>query len=222
MKQHQNHLKFARCTERIFALGTVLALAIAPAIAFAGIEEGGRDKPPGAGPFAPTLASGDEFIGTLPVMSNGGQIELHRGLPILRPSLFIEGDLWQVVNSISILEGTVVANVEPLDADWTRVRLVFPDQVLLGFDRLAVQGSDLQFGLWMPQPVFYAYPQLSWGTRSVALNPTDARLALPIAEMSTAGALHGSPLVVRSAGFLGPNALMAASNQDFLFLAQRH
>ena len=164
----------------------------------------------------------DERSGRRYPRVRGGQIELHRGLPIFRPSLFIEGDLWEVTNLISIMNGTVVANVVPLDPEWTRVRLVFPDALMLGFDRLAVQGSDVQFGLWIPEPVFYAYPQLSWGSRTVTIQPTDARLALPIAALSTSGGLTGSPLIVQSSSFLGPNALMASTNQDFLFLVQRH
>ncbi|MBL8858206.1 MAG: hypothetical protein JNL28_06875 [Planctomycetes bacterium] len=232
-QNHLNTLNRACRPERILALGAACALALAPVFAFGDVGEvgePGREKAqsnngsgPGPGPgIGAGVAVGDEFIGTLPILTGGGQIELHRGLEIFRPSLFIEGNLWEVQNTISILNGTVVANVEPLDPEWTRVRLVFPNPFLLGFDRLAVQGTDIQFGLWIPEPVFYAYPQLSFGSRSLALQPTNSRLALPIAQMSTAGALLGSPLMVETGGFFGSNALLAASNQDFLFLVQRH
>ena len=71
--------------------------------------------------------------------------------------------------------------VGPIDAATNRVRLVFPGQVLLGFDRLTAETSDIRMGLWLPQPVSYAYPHCSWGTRWSAFTPGSQRFAPPYA-----------------------------------------
>lgn len=201
------------------ALLCAVALAL-PATAFGG-EPTKRDKP-APGPGDAGMSIGDETIGTLPIWNTGGLLELHRGLPILRPSLYLEGDLYELQNLIAWVGGSARAEVVPLDANWQRVRLVFVDQVLLAMDRLTVQGTDVQFGLWMPQSTAQLQPLLTFGERQFALPlPEASRLALPIRELSISGALEGSPLRVECQSPLGPGALLAGANQDFLLLAQR-
>lgn len=217
------HLRNRTSTRLARRLASILVLAsglVVSAGAFGG-EPGGREKYSFIQPVA-GMSIGDETIGTLPIANNSGLVELHRGLPILRPSLFLEGDLFELSNLISFAGGSTRAEVVPLDPMWQRVRLVFVDEVLLAMDRLTVQGTDVQFGLWMPEPVAYAYPLLTFGDRQVSLlAPTESRLALPIRELSIAGALLDSTLEVQSLSFFGANSLLARSNADFLLLAQR-
>jgi hypothetical protein len=214
----QEQSKLARSLARGLAALAFCAVTLGPTFAFGGGE---RDKVvvPGAGPGA---AIGDETIGTLPIWAGNGGIELVRGLPILRPSLFLEGNLLEVQNAISFFSGTARAEVVPLDPAWQRVRLVFVDEVMLGFDRVSLAGAGLEFGVWMPDRIPHACPNLSFGGRSFTMQPTESRLALPLAALSASGALDASPLCVESGSLFGSNALMVAVNQDFLYLVQRH
>lgn len=217
MKQQQHtQMNLAGLAARCFGAFALCALALAPTFAFGTVEREKIDPLPGSGSG---VAIGDETIGTLPLLSAGNAIQLVYNLPITRPSLFMEGELFELQNAISFFEGTGRASVVSLGQG--RVRLVFVDEVLLGFDRLALQGADIQFGLWVPAPVQYAYPNLSWGGRTIAFTPTQSRLALPIRAMSANGALDASPLMVESDSWSGTNALMAAVDQDFLYLVQR-
>lgn len=217
MKQlHIKHDRIASLAARCLGAVTVCALALAPAFAFGGE---GRDKEPAGGEAG--VAIGDETIGTLPIVG-GGSIELVRGFPILRPSFYLEGDLYELQNAISFFQGGARAEVVPLDPAWQRVRLVFVDEVLLAFDRLALTGADIEFGMWMPESLRCSNPSLSWAGRTFEMPATDSRLALPLAQMSGAGALDVSPLCVAASSAVGANALMAAADQDFLYLVQRH
>jgi hypothetical protein len=202
---------------RCFAALALCALTLAPAFAF---DDDGRDKivqDADAG-----IAIGDETIGTLPILNGGGAIELVRGLPLQRPGLFLEGDLFELQNAITFFQGTAVAEVMPLDSSWQRVRIVFVDEVLLAFDRLALAGADIQFGMWMPETTRSTHPSLAWGGRTFDMQAQDSRLVLPLSQMSAMGALDASPLIAATESSAGPSAVLAAVDQDFLYLVQRH
>jgi hypothetical protein len=218
MKQQTQPIHLAGIAGRCFGAVALCALALSPTFAFGTPE---REKFEMTGADA-GVAIGDETIGTLPMWHAGSALQLVRGLPITRPSLFLEGNLFELQNAVAFFQGSPRAAVIPLDANWERVRLVFVDEVMLGFDRLALTGIDIEMGLWMPAPVEYAYPVLSWGGNSVGITPTESRLELPIGPMSANGALDASPLMVTSSSWFGSNALMAAVSHDFLFVAQRH
>ena len=217
-QQHLKKTKFAGIAGRCFAAVSLCALTLAPSLAFG---EDGREKLDPTTGSGSGVAIGDETIGTLPMWNAGASIQLVRDLPIVRPSLFLEGNLLELQNAVSFFQGTPRAAVVPLDENWERVRLVFVDEVLLGFDRLALTGLDIEMGMWIPAPVEYAYPHFSWGGRTAAFTPTQSRLALPIGPMSANGALNASPLMVTTDSWFGPSALMAAVDQDVLDLVQR-
>ncbi|MDZ4774703.1 MAG: hypothetical protein SGI72_16385 [Planctomycetota bacterium] len=211
-------LRHLACTwlHKVGVAALLCTVALAPSFAYDDVD---REKV--TPPLEPGMAIGDETIGTLPIFA-GGSIELVRGLPIVRPSFFLEGDLLELQNAIAFFRGTARAAVVPLDPLWQRVRLVFVDEVMLGFDRVSLVGADIQTGLWIPAPVAYAYPNLSWGGRTFGLQPTESRIALPMSQMSATGALDVSPLFVQATGWGGSNALTAAVDQDFMFVVQRH
>jgi len=202
---------------RCFAAVALCALAVAPVLAYGGDLREKDSPPPDQG-----IAIGDETIGTLPILNTGSSIELVRGLPILRPSFFLEGDLYELQNAISFFQGSAVAEVIPLDPSWQRVRLVFVEDMMLGFDRAALVGADIQFGLWMPDTVRSTNPSLSWGGRTFEMQSFDSRYLLPLSQMSATGALDYSPLCAAAESSAGPNAVMAAVDQDFLYLIQRN
>lgn len=216
-KQQDIQANLASRAARGLAAVALGALALAPAFAF-GAE--GREKigpSDGAG-----VAIGDETIGTLPIVGSGTSIELVRGLPILRPGLFLEGDLFELQNAIAFFHGTARAEVIPLDPAWTRVRLVFVDEVVLAFDRLALAGADIEFGVWMPESVRCSTPSMAWGDRTFEMPAVDSQLVLPLGQMAVTGALYAYPFCVATASAEGTSALLAATDMDFLYLAQRH
>jgi hypothetical protein len=218
MKQAQyKQTSLASIGGRCFAAVALCALTLAPVFAFGGDLRDKDTQDPDQG-----VAIGDETIGTLPILNGGSTIELVRGLPITRPSLFLEGDLYELQNAISFFQGFAHAEVMPLDPNWQRVRLVFVDEVLLGFDRVALLGADIQFGLWMPESTRSLNPSLSWGGRTIGVQPTDSRVMLPLSQMSATGALDASPLCAAAGSSVGMNAVLAAVDQDFLYLVQRH
>lgn len=219
--QHRIARQLVRCAGAI----ALSAAALAPVLARGGGEETERERNaqlPGPGP-GPGAAIGDETIGTLPMFQSGSLLELVRGFPITRPSLFIEGNLDEVLNLIAFAHGMPRVEVVPLDDDWQHVRLVFIDEVLLAIDRLAVQGADVQFGMWLPEEVPYAPVHFTFGGRTCFLEqPQEPNLALPLPYLCQSGALLGSPLALEVPGSFGPSGLMAVADADFLYLVQRH
>lgn len=196
---------------------TVLCLCLSGIVApaLAGEKVGGRER-------AALCPIGDETIGTLPIMGGGPLVQLRRDLEVVRPSFFIEGNLDGVCNAIVTLVGADEVQVVPLDPAYTRVRLIFPDHVFVGFDRTLMQSSDFKIGMWLPEPRADADTLCAWGPRLATIAQTNARIELPVIAMSAAGALDQTPLLVLAAGGQVSTQLTAATDSDFLYLFQRH
>jgi len=167
------------------------------------------------------LNVGDETIGTLPILHGSEVIELHRHLAILQPSLCLEGDLDTIRNSIVFTRGDVSAQVETVDARAGIVRLVFPGNVQLAFDRLMIESSGVRVGVWSPgRP---SGLEIVWSSRRGLVQGTAPFSELPILSMSHTGALSYAPLFLLAHGSASSTTtLVAATDPDFLILRQTH
>lgn len=178
---------------------------------------GEPDQPP-----AQPVAVGDETVGTLPVLQGGAQLVLLRDLEILTPSFFIEGNYNDVRNSLLSVRGQAVAKVIPLDPATGRVRMIFPFRVQMMFDRTMVENCNLQFGMWVPEPVPYADPIGVWGQRAFGLVPHLSCVTLPVVEMSEVGAFDVAPLQVHAFSPIQPTDFAVTTTADLLVLRQTH
>jgi hypothetical protein len=196
-----------------------VAANLAPARAFGDDRKVNQPEPP---PPAPPLHyAGDETIGTLPILQGPDAVELRRDLVIHGPSLCLEGDLSTILNTIAFTRGHVVAHVVSTDARTGRVRLVFPGNVQIGFDRLMIESSAVHVGLWTPGRAD-ANLEVVWSTRRSMVGVGAAFSDLPILSMSAAGALSYSPLSLMAHGAGYWTSLMATTTADFLIVRQAH
>jgi len=179
-----------------------------------------QPEPPPA-PTPPLIYGGDETIGTLPILQGPGVVELRRNLVIQEPSLCLEGDLSTIQNSIVFARGNVVATIVSSDARTGRVRLVFPGDVQIGFDKLMIESSSIRVGLWTPgRPT--SSLEAVWGARRAMVGVSGPFSELPILSMSATGSLSYSPLLLLVHGTSAWTSLLATTTPDFLVLRQTH
>jgi hypothetical protein len=207
---------------RIAVLACALgAMAIVPSRASA---FGSTDK--GDGNHAADIYGGgdDETVGTLPIVLGEQTIKFRRNLNITRPSVCLEGDVNEILNSIAIVRGDTSAKLEWLDVTTYRARVTFPNDVLLGFDRLALQSANVRIG--MNLPVSYAYPIQDWSgsfnSRHVAFSPALRMAELPVAALASSGTLDQHPMHVQIGNLRTTTSLIAFSSVDFVTLLQTH
>lgn len=193
--------------------GFTLFGALDPAFGFG-------DRKPDDTPPGPLVNFGDETIGTLPILHGPDVIELHRNLRIQQPSLCLEGDLATIQNSIAFTRGDVTAQIETVDARAGIVRLVFPGDVQIGFDRLMIESSTIRVGVWTPGRA--SGVEVVWNARRGLVGASGPFSELPILSMSHAGALSYAPLFLLAHGPASSTTLVASTNQDFLILRQTH
>lgn len=205
---------------RAWATWVLCILGVAlPTVAIAGVKEGTtREKPQPGEP----ISIGDETIGTLPMQQGAPLLQLRRDLEVVRPSVFLEGDRNEVCNVIVSVAGANSVQVVPLDPQYTRVRVIFPGEALIGCDRLALEGSDIKVGMWLPDPHSDAYPECTWGLRHSTIANATQRVELPVTVMSAAGALGQRALFVHAGSTFGATQLAVSTDADFVYLFQRH
>lgn len=195
----------------LVGLSLCFAAAFAPAFG-----DGRKQDPP------PMFFAGDETIGTLPILVGQDTIALRRDLSITQPSLCLEGELADILGSIVLVRGQAIAQVERADARTSRVRVIFPGNVQLGFDRLMIESSSVRVGIWNPTGVRGGELQAVWNRRPLTLGVGTAFVDLPVLALSSAGALSIAPFALQGQGPLSSLHLLAAADQDFLTLRQSH
>ncbi len=205
-----------RCA--VVALGLFVAASFSSTLAF------GQDRkldPPPPAPTPPMNFAGDETIGTLPIIQGPQAVELRRDLVIAQPSLCLEGELSTILNSIAFTRGDVVATIVSTDARSGRVRLVFPGNAQIAFDKLMIESSSIRVGLWTPGRT-HSNLEAVWSDRRAMIGVGAAFSDLPILSMSAAGALSYSPLLLMAHGAGSWTSLLATTTQDFLIVRQAH
>lgn len=204
------------------AAGLCFAASFSPAFGEDRKPEG--DPPP---PNGPGFATGDETIGTLPILQGPETIQIRRDLLIQQPSLCLEGELDEILSSILSVRGAAVAQIQPLpigqgNARTNRVRLIFPGNVQLGFDRLMIESSTIHVGVWLPERLRLGAIEAVWNSRLATIYSGSEFVHLPVLNMSAAGALSHAPYLAHAQGALGSTYVSAATDQDILVLRQTH
>lgn len=212
---------FAPCSLAAFALvaaSTAWAggdLRVSPFIA----------EPNGTGNSSGDSAAGgdDETVGTLPIVLGNPGLDLRRHLAVTRPSLCLQGNLWEVMNAIVAVRGAHEADVTILDARSGFARIVLPGDALVAFDRMAITNGSVQIGMLVPNASagtpgftfqlgarqrFYAYPT--------------PLISLPIVELSSMGVLDQVPFHASIGGSSGGTAIDARTTTDVLLVRQSH
>jgi hypothetical protein len=204
MKHEHTHTHGRRLSRRwrtalrtaLVAASLCFAVVITPAF-------GDQRKSDGS----PSYSGGDETIGTLPILHGQQTIDLWRDLSIVQPSLCLEGDLNEILSSIVLMRGQAVAQVVP--AGPGRVRVIFPGNVQLGFDRLMIESSSIRVGVWTPANARQSM---------VAATFTE----MPILALSASGSLSRAAFQAHVRGLLGTTLVSASTDPDFLYLRQTH
>jgi len=174
------------------------------------------------GGVVPAFFTGEETIGTLPILQGPETIELRRDLRITRPALCLEGDLADVMNAIVSVRGGALAQVENVGAHTTRVRVIFTSDVQLAFDRLQVESSSIRIGLWTPGRPEKSEITGVWSSRQATFVARTSFVELPVLALSSTGALSYAPFLAKAQGVLGPTFLTAATVGESLVLRQTH
>jgi hypothetical protein len=210
-----------RISTALAAAGLCIAAGISPARGEERKIDGGEP------PIEPSLFTGDETIGTLPILQGPETIVIRRDLLIQQPSLCLEGDFDEIMASIVSVRGAAVAQVNALPVGpgasrSDRVQVIFPGNVQLGFDRLLIESSSIQVGVWMPERTRAGSIEFVWNSRLGTIPAESQLVHLPVLSMSAVGALSYAPFLAHAQGALGSTYVTAATGLDTLVLRQTH
>lgn len=164
----------------------------------------------------------DETIGTLPILGNGGQLNLVRRMRDVRPSFYLDGHFDEILSVIAGCEGHGRVSVEPLPDG--RSRLTFHGRIELRLDRQLMQAAGVELGTCVPA-TFGGVP--AWSGWSGSLAPLGllraGSFALPVASLDANGSIQASPwnFAARSAR-LGAYRLQAWADPIQLHLRQTY
>ncbi|MFN0009518.1 MAG: hypothetical protein ACKVXR_16590 [Planctomycetota bacterium] len=218
MKIHAHHRRGnsgrGRFTRALAGLAVIL-FATLPA-------SGGAGTPGGNGPGG--HVSGDETIGTLPVMG-GGRINLPftRGWRGISPAFSLEGSAADLSLVIQSARGRGFVSRESIDARTGRIRLAFHGDVLVAIDRELAASLPVDLGIAVPASFGEGRMVLTWGdrpARSARLGP--GILQLPLGSMSTPESLDQAPALIRTGNSAGVRTTHTlAVTGDLLILGQR-
>lgn len=199
---------------RILAGLAVILLATLPA-------SGGAGTPGGNGPG--DHVSGDETIGTLPVMG-GGRIDLPftRGWRGTSPAFSLEGSAADLSLVIQSARGRGFVSHETLDSRTGRIRLAFHGNVLVALDRELAASLPVELGIAVPASFGEGRMLFAWGgspSWSAPLHP--GILPLPLESMTTPTGMDQAPARIRTGNSAGirTSHTMAATG-DLLILHQ--
>ena len=194
--------------------------AALPALAAAG------DGPPGGGggPGNPTV-SGDETVGTLPIIG-GGRINL----PLSRtwrgtaPAFYLEGTAADLTLAIQAARGRGFISLEVLDPQTERIRLAFHGNVSVALDRELATSLPIEYGLAVPTSFGdgrIAFALRGGSSRSAVLHP--GLLPVPVSSLSATHALDGAPARIRTGNSAGIHTTVTvAATADLLILGQSY
>lgn len=203
--------------DSILASVAACLFAVLPALAAGGPGTGGEILNP--------TVSGDETIGTLPVVG-GGRIDLPftriwRGI---EPAFYVEGTVADLTIAIQSARGRGFVSYEMLDSQTGRVRLAFHGNVLVAIDRELATNLPIDVGMAVPASFGegrIAFTRAGIRSRIAELRP--GVLPLGVASMLTTGVLDQAPVRIRtvnSAGIRTSHTLAATG--DLLILGQTH
>lgn len=147
-------------------------------------------------------AGGDETVGTLPII--GGQnirLPMALGWRGSRPAFYLEGTAADLSSAILWARGTGFVTIETVGNSSDIVRAAFHGDVSVVLDRDLMGALPIQTGIAVPSSYGPRRASLALGTGAVRTTPLRAGLLrLAVGELSTANALDGNPLQVRTTG----------------------
>jgi len=201
---------------RILAGLVAILFATLPASGVAGGSGSGGNAP---GPFV----SGDETIGTLPVMGGGGiDLPFTRGWRGVSPAFSLEGSAADLSLVILAARGRGFVSHETLDARTGRIRLAFHGDVLVALDRELAASLPVDFGIAVPASFGEGRMLVTSGTgpsQSAPLLPGVLPLSLP--SMSSTPAMEPAPTRIRTGNSVGVRTSHTiAATADLLILSQ--
>lgn len=201
-------------------LGLLLLGAVAlPAVA-ANNGSGSGQGPGGGSAFGAggTGGGGDESVGTLPVTLSGSGLEFRREGTITRPSLFVEGNYFQIIDSVLAARGHGIVLVQSLDPVTGWSRFVFLGEAQVTFDRQMLGLAPVRIGLAMPRE---ANETLRLGNRTQS-SSTVGWIDLPIMPLLSSGTLEHAPFQAVASSGRAATRIWAHATPDVLVLTQTH
>jgi len=196
-------------------LGAIL-FATLPALGGAG------NSPPGNGGGG-HFVSGDETIGTLPVMG-GGRIDLPftRGWRGVAPAFSLEGSAADLSIVVQSARGRGFVSHEVIDPRTGRIRLAFHGDVLVALDRELAASLPVDLAIAVPASFGEGRVLLTWGngpSQSAPLAP--GLVPLPLATMTSTPVVEQAPARIHTGNSVGVRTSHTiAATADLLILGQ--
>jgi len=179
-------------------------------------------------PNAPGLASGaggstsaggdDETVGTLPINGGEDSFDVLRAARILRPSLYIQGSVDEVLANAVFVRGDRRVLAQPMSNG--ELRLVFLGAAQVGFDRSGFHAANLRVGVVVPQGAAVLRSSAAWNGQ--ALSTWSYVYELPVAQFEANGLLDQAPVTAGISTSQGSTSVRAHANVDLVVLTQRH
>ncbi len=161
---------------------------------------------------------GDETVGTLPVTLSGSGLEFRRQGTVTQPALFVEGNYFQIVDSVLAARGHGIVLVQSLDPVTGWSRLVFLGEAQVTFDRQMLALAPVRLGMAIPRQ---ADATLQWGNRSSSSSAVGL-IDLPIVALLASGTLEHTPFQAFAGSGRTGTRIWANATPDVLVLTQSH
>ena len=147
-------------------------------------------------------SSGDETIGTLPIIGRQGvKLPTIQGWRGMRPAFYLEGTVSDIQSSVYSARGDGYITIEFLDPTGDRIRAAFHGNVSVVLDKALLETASIQTGLAVPASFAPETVRLTAGsqpTRSLRLRA--GILPIAVGELAAAHVLDGHPLQLQSYG----------------------
>lgn len=201
--------------------GASSLLASAMLVLAAGfLTSGDSPNAPGvAGGAAGSASAGgdDETVGTLPISGGEGSLDVLRKARILRPSLYIQGSVDEVLSNTVFVRGDRRVLAQPMSNG--ELRLVFLGESQVGFDRNGFHSANLRVGVVVPQGASILRSGAAWNGQS--LSSWTYVYELPVAQFEASGLLDQAPVTASISTSQGSTSVRAHANPDVVVLMQR-
>ena len=200
---------------------TLLLLGAGGSSAYGSPQGGSGSGGAGGGGGAPSFSGGggggDETVGTLPSYNGGPVLDIRRHARIVRPSLYVQGPVNDVLSAAVDARGDRRVLAQPMPGG--ELRLVFLGDVQVGLDRNSFHAAALRVGVVTPDASPVLRSAASWNGQDL---PTWTYVyELPIAQFEASGLLDQAPVLAGVATAQGVMRYRASANADMVVLTQR-